>query len=394
MPTAPPMRFSPDGAATALVMSGGGARAAYQVGVLRALTRWWPDFFPPIISGVSAGAINAFVLASRPGSFAEAVERLCTLWAHLTTEQVFRTDATSLTRLGLRWTRQLFSGGEKIGPGARGLVDTTPLRRLLERVVLPDAERNAVEHNVYAGRLDALGITATDYGTGRSVTWVQGRRIRGWDLPGRCSIRDRIGVDHVMASAALPFIFPAVAVGGSWYGDGGIRQIAPLSPALDLGATRILAVNTRYVRRGEEAARSAIADYPPPAQIMGVLMEAVFLDAMDHDAEAMRRLSTLARRLPPEQRDGVRPVDLLVLRPSQDLSRLAAEHEVELPGPFRFLMRGLGTRETETPDWLSMLLFEPAYLRRVMALGEADAVRRRADIAAFLGLPLPAEPVT
>jgi len=382
----------PSGGATALVMSGGGARAAYQVGVLRAISRRWPDFHPQVITGVSAGAINAYAMASRTGSFADSVSHLHALWGNLTTGDVFRTDAPSLARLGLRWSRQLFSGGEGAGMKARGLVDTAPLRSLLERVVVPEEGDHAVERNIHARRLDALGITATNYGTGRSVTWVQGRRIRGWDHPSRHSIRDRIGVEHVMASAALPFIFPAVPVGGAWYGDGGIRQIAPLSPVLDLGATRVLAVNTRYARSTEEATHSAVSDYPPPAQIMGVLMNAVFLDTMDHDAAALLRLSELARKLPEAERAGVRPIELLVLRPSQDLGRLAADFEVELPGSFRFLMRGLGTRETDSPDWLSMLLFEPAYLRRVMAIGEGDAEARIKEIAAFLGRPLDAPP--
>jgi NTE family protein len=376
----------PQTSPTALVMTGGGARAAYQVGVLRAIARRWPEFFPPVITGVSAGAINAIALAGRQGSFAEAVGLLSRLWGGLKTEDVFRADAPSLTRLGLRWTRQLFSGGQGPGQKARGLVDTAPLRELITRVIQADGGVDAVERNIYSGQLDAFGITATNYGTGRSVTWVQGRNVRAWDRPGRHSLRDRIGVEHVMASSALPFIFPAIRVGGAWYGDGGIRQIAPLSPVIHLGAARILAVNTRYARTVAEAERPAVADYPPPAQIMGVLMNAVFLDSMDQDAMTTRYRSRLARLLPEGERGELRPVDLLVIRPSQDLGRLAAEYEFELPGPFRFLMRGLGTQETDSPDWLSMLLFEPAFLQRLMEIGEADAEARIEEIGEFLGL--------
>jgi NTE family protein len=377
----------PASASIALVMSGGGARAAYQVGVLRAIVRRWPDFSPPIITGVSAGAINAAALATRSASFAEAVGLLTRLWSGLTTEEVFRTDPVSLSDIGLRWARRLSSAG-KAGRRARGLVDTVPLRDLLTRVIGPEGGE-CVDANVFAGRLDALAITATDYGTGRAVTWVQGRGVQSWDLPARHSIRSRIGVDHVMASAALPLFFPAVQVEGAWYGDGGIRQVAPLSPALHLGARRILAVNTRWARTAEEASVPVVSDYPPPAQILGVLMNAIFLDSLDQDVKMARRISRLARRLPEDRRDGLRPVELLVLRPSQDLSRLAADYEVELPRTFRYLMRGLGTRETSSPDWLSMLLFEPAFLRKLMDVGEADAEARMTEIATFLGRSRP-----
>ncbi len=371
---------------TALVMSGGGARGAYQVGVLRAVVRRWPAFQPSVITGVSAGAINAVVLAARPGSFGEAVGGLSRLWGGLTTEDVFRSDAPSLTRIAGLWTRRIFSGG-KGGRRTRGMLDTDPLRRLLRRALDPNGDGvEGISANVRAGRLSAFGITATDYATGRSVTWVEGHDGGGWDLPKRRSIRTRIGVEHVMASAALPLVFPAVRVGPAWYGDGGIRQTAPLSPALHLGAARLLAVSTRYARTAREAAVPATDAYPPPAQIVGVLMNAVFLDSLDQDATTLRRISELTERLPVGQREGLRPVDLLILRPSEDLGRLAADYEPTLPRPFRFLMRGLGTRETRSPDWLSMLLFEPAYLERLMAIGERDAEARLDEIGGFLGL--------
>ena len=369
-------------------MSGGGARAAYQVGVLRALSRRWPDFRTPIISGVSAGAINAVALAARSGTFSEAVGMLSRLWRDLRTEQVFRTDAGSLGRIAGTWARRLVSGGRS-GSRTNGLLDTSPLRKIISSTIGGIDGPTAIDRNIYRGGLDALGITATDYGTGRSVTWVQGRGVRAWDLPKRLSIRAGIGVDHVMASSALPLIFPSINVGGAWYGDGGVRQISPLSPLVHLGADRIIAVNTRFPKPMEVAGISAIKDSPPPAQIVGVLMNAIFLDTMDQDADNLRRLSKLLERLPEEERDGLRPVDSLVIRPSVDLGRLAADFEVDLPRTFRFLMRGLGTLETESPDWLSMLLFEPGYLRAVMDIGEADAEARLDEIAAFIDRPAP-----
>lgn len=381
----PAVPFPSSSAPLALMMSGGGARAAYQVGVLQALARHWPAFQPQIVTGVSAGAINAASLAGYPGPFAHAVDDLGRLWSGLTTEQVFRTDSPSLLRIGYRWAKRLLSGGEA-GQEAHGFVDTTPLRELLA----DHLDRNGngiegIEENIRAGRLHAFGITATNYATGRSVTWVQGQDVRSWDLPKRQSVEARVGVEHVMASAALPLIFPAVRVGADWYGDGGIRLTAPLSPALHLGARRILAVSTRYARTAVEAERPAVTGYPPPAQILGVLMNAIFLDLLDQDATTLRRITHLTEGLPVERHNGLRPVELLVIRPSEDLGQLAGDYEPELPPTFRFLMRGLGTRETRSPDWLSMLLFEPDYIRHLMELGEHDAEARIDEIAALLG---------
>lgn len=367
----------------ALVMSGGGARGAYQVGVLRAIVKHFPDYTPPIITGVSAGAINAIALAARKGTFREAVEQLSDLWGNLTTDQVFKTNTLSLAYIGSKWARKLISGGhgtQRVG----GLVDTQPLRELITRVAGPGTSAGeAIDANIRRNVLKSVAISATDYGTHRSVTWVQGKGVQSWERPKRISVRTQIGAEHVMASSALPLAFPATHIGGAWYGDGGIRQVAPLSPAVHLGADRILAVSTRYPRSVEEAEISAIDNFPPPAQILGVLMNAVFLDSIDRDADTLHRISELTRNLPEDKRLGLRPIDLLVIRPSQDLARLAADYELELPRSFRFLLRGLGTSETKSPDWLSMLLFEPEFLRAVMDVGEKDAENQIEAIKAF-----------
>jgi NTE family protein len=187
-----------------------------------------------------------------------------------------------------------------------------------------------------------------------------------------------------MASSALPFFFPAVEIDGAWYGDGGIRLTAPLSPAIHLGARKIIAVSTRYPRTREEANRPAVSGYPPPAQVAGVLLNAIFLDLLDVDALRLQQLNALIDRVPPEARDGLRHVDLLILRPSQDLGRLANEFEADLPRAFRFLVRGLGSRETHSNDMLSLLMFQPDYIARLIELGERDAGAREAEIDAFL----------
>src|SRR5262245_51435134 len=236
-----------------------------------------------------------------------------------------------------------------------------------------------------------MALTASSYTTGQSVTWVHARPDCGihlWERPQRKSVTCEFRVDHVMASAALPFFFPAVEVDGAWYGDGGIRLTAPLSPAVHLGARRIIAVSTRYARSREEADRPVVSGYPPPAQVAGVLYNAIFLDQLDADALQLQQVNALAERLPADQRDGLRHIDLLMLRPSMDLGRLANEYEPELPRAFRFLTRGLGTRETRSNDMLSLVMFQTDYVKRLIELGEADAQAWLPEIRSFLALTL------
>ena len=373
----------------ALMLSGGGARAAYQVGFLRVLAREFPDVMPGILTGVSAGGINAAYLAARQGTLADKVENLAEIWSGIRIDDVFRVDLRDLASRTMRWGSRLLGGGRHPLARARSMVDTAPLRELVGRLLDANgAEVPGIVQSLEAGWLRAIALTASSYTTGQSVTWVQTREdcgINTWERPQRKSISCRLGVEHVMASAALPFFFPAVEVEGNWYGDGGIRLTAPLSPAVHLGATRIIAVSTRYARSRDEADRPAIAGYPPPAQVAGVLYNAIFLDQLDHDALEMRRINDLIARLPDSKRAGLRRIELLLLRPSVDLGRLANEYEPELPRPFRFLARGLGTRETRSNDMLSLVMFQPDYLRRLIELGEADAAARIDDLRRFLG---------
>jgi NTE family protein len=373
------------GGELALVMSGGGARAAYQVGVLRSLARDWPEVSFPILTGVSSGAINAAFLAAHTGEFPERVEELGRLWSSLSVDQVFRVDTLSLARNALRLGLKLASGGAVTAPRAHALVDTSPLRELLVGALgAVDSRIPGIEKNLERGALRAAALTASSYSTGQSITWVQGRDVQLWQRPQRKSVACELNVSHVMASASLPLFFPAVEVDGRWYGDGGIRLTAPLSPAVNLGAGRILAISTRYGRTRGEADQPVVLGYPPPAQIMGALYNAVFLDLFEADALALERINELLEKVPQEARGRMRPVRLLTLRPSQDLGRLANEYEVKLPGTFRFLTRGLGTRETRSNDVLSLMMFQPDYLSRLIDLGEEDAGRWRDEIAALL----------
>ena len=389
MPDAPKTAASllPRTRATALVLGGGGARGAYQAGLLRAIAQRHPDLDVPILTGISAGAINATCLAARDTNFATAADELVRLWLSLTPEKVYRVDAGTLVGNVFRWAWRLMSGGfeDAIEP-TRGLVDTTPLRQLLANAI-PTGEDHVIariDENLARGRLRALALSATSYSTGQSVTWVQGSGVSLWQRPQRRTELARLTVDHVMASAALPLLFPAVHVNGEWYGDGGIRLTAPLSPALHLGAERILTVSTRHPRSRAEADVSQIAGYPPPAQVLGVLYNAVFLDLIDQDILRLELINQMLADVPEAHRNGMRKVDILVLRPSRDLGRMARDYEPRLPKAFRFLTRGLGTRRTTSPDVLSLVMFQSDYLQALVELGERDANSQMDRIDAFL----------
>lgn len=369
-----------------LILTGGGARAAYQVGMLRCLGRHYPEYCFDIVTGVSAGAINAAYLASHPGCLADAVEELSELWLGLDFERVFHIDRMSLWLNVYRWGRRLLSGGSS-ATEVESLLDTSPLRDLLDRELSEaDGTLGGIEEKLERDELHALALVTLDYATGQTVTWIQGRDIEAWERPHRRAHHTEISVDHVMASAALPLVFPAVAIGDSYYGDGGVRLSSPLAPAIHLGADHLLAISTRYPRSRAEAERPAIEGYPPPAQIIGVVLNSVFLDMMDEDALELERVNRLLEHVPGEERGRLEQIELTVLRPSQDLGRLAAEYEERVPGTLGFLTRGLGTRETASPDFLSLLMFQPDYLRRLIEIGEHDAEDRKEELQQVLGV--------
>lgn len=368
-----------------LVLTGGGARAAYQVGLVRHLAKRLPEFHFDVLTGVSAGAINASFLASHTGSAAEATEELMHAWLDLTPDHVFRDDGWSLGKMVFRWLLNLASGGLRYRPQVLGLVDTSPLGNHLASVLGVEAANGRVlpgiAKNLERGRLDAVAVTTVEWSTGQTVTWVQGRDIETWERPKRRSERAELTLDHVLASASLPLIFPAVRIGDAWHGDGGVRLASPLSPALHLGCDRLIAVSTRHEPL---APRAAAAAYPPPAQFAGVLLNAVFLNQLDQDANRMELVNGLLARMPESERGSLRLVDLVLLRPSEDLGQLAGRFEPRLPKAFRFMTRGLGTRDTKSPDLLSLLMFQPDYIRALIEVGERDAEARQDEIAALV----------
>jgi NTE family protein len=369
----------------ALVLSGGGARGAYQAGVLRGLAKLLPDLRFPIIAGVSAGAINATFLAAHPGTLDEATEELCRVWYHLQAEDIFRIDPISLARHFTRWAARLASGGMSLVPEVRGLVDTHPLYATIQRSSpTVDGELVGIQRNLERGTLKALALTALNYSTEQTVTWVQAQGFRSWGQPRHRSLPARIRVEHVMASAALPLFFPAVRIGDHWYGDGGIRLSTPLAPALRLGATRILAISPHHEPTQEEGDRPKHEGYPPPAQVLSQLMDAIFLDILDEDVRRLKSINRLLAKLPPEDRGDLRQVDIRTIRPSEGLGKLARAYEPRLPASFRYLTRSLGTKETDTSDFLSFLMFQPDYLQRILEMGEADAETRLEDVRALM----------
>lgn len=372
----------------ALVLGGGGARAAYQAGVLRGIAQRYPNLQIPILTGVSAGAINAAFLANHQGDFATAVEGLTQLWANLKVEDVMRARPSQLLGTTLRWGINLLGGGSSHAPPVRGMVDTAPLRELLTRLFAPPsaaAQFSGLSRNIEVGKVRSLAVTTTNYATGESVTWVQGQENLGWSRPMQVTLGCTLTADHIVASASLPLFFPAVQLNGDWHGDGGLRQTAPLSPALHLGAEKILAVAARReLPPGGSRRWRAEQPYPAPAQILGIVVNSIFLDMFDNDAVTMERINQLVRTLPPEQRGGHREVKLKVIRPSADLGRIAREFEFELPGGLKYLTRGWGTQKSASADSLAVLLFEAGYTQRLMQIGEQDAEAMRDEIAEFI----------
>lgn len=371
----------------ALVLAGGGARAAYEVGVLAGIAERAPGLEFPIVTGVSAGAINAVYLAAHPGSLAGAVEALRAQWSRLVVERVYRIRPGRVARglvLGLAHAA-LGHGGE--GAAVHGLLDMSPLREFLAASI----DFAQLDAKIAARRLRAAAVSATSYATGQTVTFVHGPPdAPTWRRALRYAVRARLTLDHVMASAALPILFPAVCIGDGYYGDGSVRQTAPLAQAIHLGARAIIVVTQRTDPQQPSPTPppppAAPHEYPALAEVIGLLLHAIFLDALEADAERLERINRLVAALPKAERpDGLRPVRLLMLRPSRDLGALAAGCRVQLPPLIRWLVRGMGGQRATAVDFLSYLLFDPAYTSALIELGYADVGAQWSRIEEFLG---------
>jgi len=370
---------------TALILTGGGARAAYQVGVVKAVRQLLPDpsVNPfPILCGTSAGALNAASLAASAEDFGAGVDALERVWAEFHAADVYRADAFSIGLSGARWLSALALGWLTHGNPC-SLLDNTPLRRLIERHIDFDRIEGAIARRV----LHSVSITCSGYDSGQSVSFFQGRAdLEPWKRSQRFGAHVKLGVDHLMASAAIPFVFPAVRLHREWFGDGSMRQLAPISPAIHLGADRILVIGAG--RRTPEAPRTQGERYPSLAQVAGHALSSIFLDALAVDLERMIRINKTLEKIPENLRreTGIplRPIEVLHISPSQRLDHLAARHAHALPRPVRALLRGIGAMKRNGGALTSYLLFEQAYTRALIDLGYADTMARSTEVQAFL----------
>ena len=371
----PPTGPAADAPARALVLSGGGARGAYQAGALAYVAEHIPAADFSIYTGVSAGAINAAHLATATTSAERSAYALMNCWRELAASRVFH----------MRPVLQL-AGLAEAGPRPRpSLFDTAPLRDyLVDRLCGPTGRLDGLAENLERRRVRALALTTANYSTHQTVTWVQGCDIQAWDRPNRVGRKTYLTVDHVMASAAPPLLFPAVEIDGAWYGDGGLRLLGPLAPALHLGADALFVISTRYNRSEAEIAASFEQRYPTAAQMGGMIMNAIFLDVLEHDIATLERINQLVRECRPEANNGdLRSVQTLVLRPSVDIGQVASNYPLPFDGPVGWVLKRLAQRNGHRPDWLSMLTFAPAYVERLIEIGYADARAQHDEITAF-----------
>ena len=362
-----PQRYS---SKLALVLPGGGARAAYQVGVLAALAERLPELEFPILTGVSAGAINTIYLAAHPGQLAQAVAGLQVAWGGLTTEQVFRVRPGSLMGAAARWLLASLLGRHTGPTPARGILDTQPLHEFLEATV----DVRGIQANIDAGRLRTAALSATAIDSGRSVTFIQGRSDESaWEGPQHAGLRTPLQLEHVMASAAIPILFPAVPLIGEFFCDGSVGQAAPLAPAIHLGARAAFVIGLKT--RSRDATPVTVArQYPSVAEVSGLLLDTIFQDQLEADADQLERINGLLAALPAHTPapQSLRPVDLLVLRPRRDLATLSRGLSTSLPKQVRRIVDGMGGRREGAAEFLSYLLFEPEFTSRLVELGYED----------------------
>ena len=370
---------------TALILTGGGARAGYQVGVLKAIRELLPQ--PqrnpfPILCGTSAGALNAASMAVSAEDFGAGVDGLVKVWENFSADQVYRADPAGIGISGARWLSTLALGWlTRRAP--RSLLDNSPLRRLLS----DSLDFNRIGRAIESGALHSISITCSGYSSGQSVSFFQGHvDTVPWRRSQRVGAPARISLEHLMASSAIPFIFPAVRINREWFGDGSMRQVAPISPAIHLGADRILVIGAG--RLADESDRPGGDIYPSLAQIAGHALSSIFLDSLAVDLERMRRINNTLSLIPETVRGdngtSLRPIKVLTIAPSQRLDHLAARHAQALPWPVRALLRGIGAMNPNGGALTSYLLFEPPYTRALIDLGHADTLARRDEVLDFL----------
>lgn len=364
------------------MLTGGGARSAYQVGVMRAVADLLPRDAPTpfhVITGTSAGAIVAANIATYAAHFRAGAVTLERVWRNFHVDQVFRTDAPSMLRAGARWLAALLSVGRLASP-PDSLFDNAPLRRLLERRI----DFRGLREALLAGQLDALAISAAGYSSARSFAFYESRTppaggASAWSR----GVWAELGITHLMASSAVPFLFPPVRMHDEFFGDGAMRQVAPLSPAIRLGADRLFIVGVRHDRQPAPRHLDAAAT-PSFGHLFGFMLDTLFMDALHAGVAQLERVNRLVAQSAVPDPEGLRRIDSLVLVPRVDLGGIAVKHARRMPRTVRALLRIIGAAEDDGSQLLSYLLFESAYTRELIALGYADTMARSDEVAAFL----------
>lgn len=366
---------------TALLLGGGGARAAYQVGVLKALAELVPEGCPnpfPIICGTSAGSINTVAMASNANNFHQGVERITQVWSNFELEHVFYSDAKNLARRISRWAWcNLGPGNWRNGPSS--LLDNTPLRHLLNKHV--DFER--IEQAINSGHLHGYCITACSYTSGESKTFFDGSKdIENWQRNRREGIRCKLNIDHLMASSAIPVIFPSVKIGDEHFGDGSMRQSSPISPAIHLGADKVLIIGLR-IHEGDETPEPP-EHRPSLGQISGYVLDTLFLNSLQSDLERMDRTNRVLKDHPNENPERLKQIDYRLVAPSEDIADIAQAHYDNLPKSFRTALKLLGMGKNNSRRLVSYLMFDGKFCQRLIDLGYKDAMAQRASLEEFL----------
>ncbi|MGB9429370.1 MAG: patatin-like phospholipase family protein [Gammaproteobacteria bacterium] len=369
-----------------LVLPGGGARAAYQAGVLKAIAELLPPDAPnpfPIISGTSAGAINATLIATHAQHFHRGAVELAKVWEHIHSDQVFRTDTFTIFKNLLYWLMALLHAGFA-RRNVIALLDNTPLRELLERHIIFARLQEAID----TGALDALSLTCSGYTSARAVCFYKGKPgLKPWHRTRRIGQPVELRLDHVMASVSLPVIFPAVRLGREYYGDGSLRQTAPLSSAVHLGAERILIIGVRNEQANKLPEEGEEVPYPSLGQIAGSLLDVVFMDSIYADLERLQRINTTMNQMAAQSGKPapLRVIDTMVIVPSEDIRDIAQRHLSEFPRSVRLLLRALGGLHKSGSQLISYLLFESGFCGELIELGRKDALAHADKLLAFIG---------
>ena len=370
-----------------LILPGGGARNAYQAGVLKAIAELLPADTAnpfPVICGTSSGALNAAILASNATQFSEGISRLTGIWENFSCDKIFYTDAWTALKSGLHWAAAFATAN--LGTAApRALLDNSPQRKFIESHI----RLARVQHAIDTGALRALAITASSYSSGHSISYFQGiDGLQPWQRTRRFGTAEEISIDHLMASSAIPLVFPAVWLNNEYHGDGSMRESAPLSPALHLGANRLLIIGVRNPTPDTVPAADARVPYPTIGQITGYMLDSLFMDSLDSDIERMNRINNTLSETPDKRVEfedtTLRPIEFLMISPSKDVREIAQRHAADFPRSVRLLLKGLGALTQEGRPLVSYLLFESGFCRELMELGYQDGLASQAEVRELL----------